>query len=140
MSEKIKNYAKKHKKELKTAAIVLTLGIIYYIIIQLTEFRLICIFRKITGLACPGCGITHQINHLLHFRFKDAMSENLATTVLLPIYFAVYAVRFLFKPKCLQNNGRLFNTIVFITIAFLIIFGALRNIKGFEFLLPSYMR
>jgi Protein of unknown function (DUF2752) len=35
-----------------------------------------CVFRMVTGLLCPGCGITRALHHLLHGRFEQAMQLN----------------------------------------------------------------
>lgn len=140
MLQKIKDTARRHRKGLTVAAVILSIGLIYFIIIQFTSFRIPCLFRKITGFACPGCGITALIDKLAHFELKAAVSENYAVSLLVPIYLIIYAVRIIFKPRCLQNNGKLFNAFVWLTLILLILFGIIRNISGFEFLLPSYMR
>ncbi len=35
-----------------------------------------CIHRKITGIGCPLCGMTHAVNELMHFRFSKAFQYN----------------------------------------------------------------
>jgi len=37
-----------------------------------------CIHRRITGIGCPLCGMTHAVNELLHFRFWKAFQYNQA--------------------------------------------------------------
>jgi hypothetical protein len=36
----------------------------------------LCFFRKITGLPCPSCGITHSIVALMHGNLLDAIKAN----------------------------------------------------------------
>jgi hypothetical protein len=36
----------------------------------------VCLFRLISGLPCPGCGITHSIISLMHFDFAAAWHNN----------------------------------------------------------------
>ena len=44
-------------------------GLFYgYVLIPL-GFRVPCLFRRVTGLRCPGCGITDLCLGLLHGRF-----------------------------------------------------------------------
>ena len=44
-----------------------------------------CIFRKVTGLDCPGCGMTRGTYALLHGRVGDAFRFNPVGMVLLPL-------------------------------------------------------
>ena len=44
-----------------------------------------CYFRKITGLECPGCGMTRGTYALLHGRFLDAFLFNPVGMILLPL-------------------------------------------------------
>ena len=41
----------------------------------------VCLFRMISGLPCPGCGITHSIVALFHFDFQAAWKANPAGLV-----------------------------------------------------------
>ena len=44
-----------------------------------------CMFRKVTGLDCPGCGMTRGTYALLHGRVGDAFRFNPVGMVLLPL-------------------------------------------------------
>lgn len=44
-----------------------------------------CIFRKMTGLDCPGCGTTRALYHLLHGHVWTAFRFNPLMFVLLPL-------------------------------------------------------
>ncbi len=46
-----------------------------------------CFFRKMTGLQCPGCGMTRGTYALLHGHFKDAFLFNPVGMILLPLAF-----------------------------------------------------
>jgi hypothetical protein len=35
-----------------------------------------CFFRKTTGIACPGCGLSHSFCAISHGRFPDAWAYN----------------------------------------------------------------
>ncbi len=35
-----------------------------------------CVFRSLTGLDCPGCGITRAMHQLLHGNFEEAFRLN----------------------------------------------------------------
>ncbi|MEN3041421.1 MAG: DUF2752 domain-containing protein [Bacteroidia bacterium] len=38
--------------------------------------RSICIFKNLTGMDCPGCGLTRATQHLLHWDWQKAMQYN----------------------------------------------------------------
>jgi hypothetical protein len=42
-----------------------------------------CAFHQLTGLWCPGCGLTRGTHHLLHGDLIAALSSNLFTPVVL---------------------------------------------------------
>ncbi|HEX7151127.1 MAG TPA: DUF2752 domain-containing protein [Thermoanaerobaculia bacterium] len=44
-----------------------------------------CLFRKLTGLDCPGCGMTRGLYHLLHGHVWTAFRFNPLMFVLLPL-------------------------------------------------------
>lgn len=36
----------------------------------------LCLFRNLTGIPCPGCGMGRGIDHLLHLQFGEAIFMN----------------------------------------------------------------
>lgn len=44
-----------------------------------------CIFRKLTGIECPGCGMTRAAHALLNGRISEAFSFNPVGIILLPL-------------------------------------------------------
>lgn len=128
----------RHRKQLKTVGILGIVGLGYYFLTQLTPFRIPCLFQKITGLACPGCGVTHFCIRVLHMDFWGAARENLALTVLLPIWIAAAFIRTVWRPKWLQKNSCGEQILLWGSVALLLVFGIVRNLPGMEFLLPSY--
>lgn len=50
-----------------------------------------CMWRMATGTACPGCGITRALHHLLHGRIATAFSFNAVGLVVLLATAAVLA-------------------------------------------------
>ena len=55
---------------------VLIIGGLYYIWILFTDIKIPCIFKEITGLKCPGCGITSMLLNVLQFDFEAAFRAN----------------------------------------------------------------
>ncbi len=44
-----------------------------------------CVFHRLTGLNCPGCGMTRAAHATLHGRFAEAFRFNPVGMVLLPV-------------------------------------------------------
>ena len=76
--QNLRAFFRTYRKQLQTAGVFLLLGLAYFLLTQLTPLRIPCIFQKITGFACPGCGMTHLCMQLLRLDFAGAAGENLA--------------------------------------------------------------
>ncbi len=88
-----------------------------------------CVFRMITGLKCPGCGISHMCLDLLRFRFRSAFFDHPVLFVLLPVMGVIALKKFYEYVK--TGNKRLSsieNKIMVASIVILILFGIIRNI------------
>lgn len=64
------------KKQVRTILVVLSLGVGYLIWLKLTDLAIPCMFRKVTGWLCPGCGITTLILALTRLDFRGAFRAN----------------------------------------------------------------
>lgn len=97
-----------------------------------------CIFHKITGLYCPGCGITRAFFALLELDITKAFHENALFTTCLPlviIYITNWIKIWLNKEK--KDASQIFpksiwNLLLILTITF----GIIRNINYFSWLQP----
>jgi len=47
-----------------------------------------CVFKQLSGLDCPGCGITRALHHLLHGRIEEAFYLNAFLFVLMGVALA----------------------------------------------------
>ncbi len=117
-------------------AIFLIAGIIYFIITQF-GIAIPCIFRRITGFLCPGCGISRMCISIIKLDFYSAFRYNQACFLIMPLLLSIFARRF----YCYVRYGEAVNekwmTVVSIIIlVILIAFGILRNIPYFDFFRP----
>lgn len=94
-----------------------------------------CIFYKITGLYCPGCGITRMCLSLLKGEIYQAFRFNPIIFIDVPLI-----VIFLIIEKCFKNNKnikKITNILFIILLIITIMFGILRNIPQLSFLAPT---
>lgn len=66
----------KVKKKISGVWFWLLLGVAYYIWVRVTGLAIPCVFRKLTGWLCPGCGITTMILCLARLDFSGAWKAN----------------------------------------------------------------
>ena len=74
----------KQRRLLKAGAVVLCVGFLYgYILIPL-GLRIPCPFRAITGLRCPGCGVTDMCLAVRHGCFLEVPNYNWGLALAIP--------------------------------------------------------
>lgn len=130
-------FYREHRELVHTGSVFLIAGTVYLILVLLTPIRIPCMLKLVTGLSCPGCGISRFFVELAHLRILSALRQNLAVAVLLPIWGVIGVIEFWFNPRALGKGSRLADVLTWGSVVVLVIFGILRNIPGFEFLLPT---
>lgn len=111
------------------AVLILAVGICYGVFVQRTGLAIPCLFHLMTGLRCPGCGVTRMCVALLHLDFKTAFYSNQALFLLLPvlgIVFFTYVADYVRNGK--WNMNRVQSGIIYVCIVIMVAFGVLRNI------------
>lgn len=86
------------KKLLKNLLIIVALGICYLCFFLKFGFGIPCIFKKVTGYKCPGCGMTRAIAQLWKGNVEQALYYNKLVLNVLPItclYLLYRAVRYI---------------------------------------------
>jgi hypothetical protein len=99
-----------------------------------TGFFPSCPFRFLTGLQCPGCGITRALHNLLHGHLTTAFTLNPLFVIALP--FLIFALlrytSFAFQKKAPRGNALPANVIYFIFVVVLS-FWIFRNTPFYPF-------
>jgi Protein of unknown function (DUF2752) len=99
-------------------------------------FYPVCMFHSLTGLNCPGCGMTRALYALLHGNLRLALKDN-ALFVLTLAALVVWGARLVFLKS--KNQPATFNVPSKFLWTFLvvsIVFAVVRNLPGFEWLSP----
>ena len=112
------------KRKVITPLLLLAAGAGYYQWISVTDIRIPCLFRKLSGFLCPGCGVTALCISLLRFDFKAAFYANpflLCTSPFL-LFELVLAIR-------RGNRTPVWNRIMLtVYLILLMLFGIMRNL------------
>jgi len=100
------------------------------------HFYPVCQFHRLTGLNCPGCGMTRALYALLHGHFADALRDN-ALLVLALAAAAFRSAWFGWNKLRQRPNGIFFPAkLLWPLLILAIIFTVLRNLPAFSFLSP----
>ena len=116
--------------------IIISFG--YYFLNLKFSFSIPCVFYKITGFYCPGCGITRMFFSILRFDFYQAFRFNPFVFILIItylLYFLIYIIVKLVKKKEIIICKKIY----YILVVLAVIFGILRNIDYFSFLAPTLL-
>lgn len=114
---------------LKNARSFLLAGFAYAVFVQVTQLSIPCVFHRLTGYLCPGCGITRLAMATLHGDFEAAKQANTFIWYLFP-FAAVYASYRLLK--YVRNNDTGFSVLEIVLLMIVMVmtlaWGVYRNI------------
>lgn len=126
----IKNYK---YKNIVINVIILSILVIFYILIYYFNINMECIFKKITGISCPACGLTRGFNELFHFNLLLATKCNILTIPLF-IFIVISVIWILFdilknKNSYTTNIINFFNKYYIYILVILIVTLIVNNIN-----------
>lgn len=113
----------------RIAALLLILGGAYAVFIRYTGIGLVCPFHLITGLKCPGCGVTHMCLALLQLDFAAAFTANPALLLISPVLMVIliqYCITYIRKGCWKMHPFQ--NVCLWICAAVLILYSVARNL------------
>lgn len=123
------------KKKILICFLLLTLLITYLHLGNKFHIYIDCPIKKLTGLYCPGCGITRMLFAILQLDFYQAFRYNPLLFICLPFFIFFIIESLILKKEPLYN--KIPTKIWIIIIIVFIIYGILRNIPFFDFLAPT---
>lgn len=126
---------KEIKKRVRRVALVAALfvctGLLYALGVSVFHGGIPCVFHDITGLRCPGCGMTHAMMALLRLDFESFIKANLfAPLIVIFLITAFISTSFKYIKTGIY---RLSAVNSFVEISFLVLFiawGISRNFLG----------
>lgn len=121
-------------KSAKYSLVILFIVYITHFII--TGHFIPCLIHKVTGLYCPGCGITRMLISLFRFDFYQAFRYNpllFIMLILTILYQIIKLITYKLSTKIIKLNTYVYISLLVLTIAF----GILRNIPYFSYLIPT---
>ncbi|MBX3290396.1 MAG: DUF2752 domain-containing protein [Acidobacteria bacterium] len=115
---------------------VMTFGawLVWFVDPVRASFLPVCPLYKMTGYACPGCGLTRGFHALFHGDIVGAMDFNLLIPLFVVIFGYLYISMFLVMvrgrafPKWTLSLGAVWGL-----LGVLLVFGILRNIPAYPF-------
>ena len=123
---------KKKKNSIILISIVAVIAVIGIILVknynpEEESFFIPCIFNKLTGLKCAGCGMTRAMHHLVNGRIGKAIWYNL---MIIPgsfvlLYSAYRYMRYIIKDEPMVNKTLDYTLKIFLVV--IIIFMISRN-------------
>lgn len=96
--------------------------------VQCTNISIPCVFYEVTGLKCPGCGITRMLVALAHGDIAAAFKHNaflFVTGPLLVAYLVWCEVKYVRYDHRRMGKWEIF---MWVELALTIAYGVLRNI------------
>ncbi len=121
-----------HNKKVLFFGLLLLALIAYFFVDKYTGLAIQCPIHFVTGLYCPGCGLTRMLFAIIKLDFYQAFRFNPLVFILLVIYIIYFIIKYIFKA-----NIKIPNRVSYSLIVVLIIYGIIRNIPLFSYLQPT---
>ena len=118
------------RRLLLQAGLILGIGLAYAVFAGLTGLSIPCPFHALTGLLCPGCGVTRMCLALLTLDLSAAWAANPVLLLLLPVLavlLARQAARYVKTGRSALSRGE--SALVWGMAAVLLLWGIARNLE-----------
>jgi len=96
-------------------------------------FYPMCLFKRMTGYDCPGCGGLRALHHLLHGDVRGAFQLNALVVIVLPLLAIGGFWMWRRSSHNQQASGRGASFWVWLVVGTVIVFGIVRNLPWWPF-------
>lgn len=110
---------------------ILGIGLLYGVFVKVTGMAIPCVFYRVTGWKCPGCGVTRMCVALLQFKWSEAWNYHPMLLIQLP-FLGLIALRNIvaYIKNGVCRVSRFETVVIYIGIVLLIGFTVFRNLVG----------
>lgn len=125
------------KKTGTIGAVILFFGVLYLLFVRFTGWGIPCVLRLVTGVYCPGCGITRMFVSLTRGDFPNAVRCNLLVMGLLPFLLFFGIRRWVLYVRNGEKGPDRAETVFLLSVFVLTVaFWILRNTEAFSWMRP----
>lgn len=119
------------KRSILMLLFILSSIIVYlYIIIPKFDMSIPCVWRSMTGLYCPGCGMTRFAYAILNLDIYQSLRYNIMPFVIIPLF----AIHWNLDSKGYEKQAK---ALMYTVLIIVILYGILRNTAEFKWLAPT---
>ena len=108
---------------------ILAVGVAYLVFVLCTGWGIPCVFSALTGLECPGCGVSRMLVSLVHLDLAAAFSHNPFLLITSPILLGLLALS---DAKYVRTGerrlGRTGSALLWGEVILALLYGVLRNL------------
>lgn len=118
---------------------MLAFALVYLLVFHLTGYGLVCPFRLIFSLECPGCGITHALVALLRLDLRAMLEANLLSPLIISyiLFFAIRSgITYLKTGRWYSSEKNGILDILFLVLV--LVYGVLRNTSALDGILAVW--
>lgn len=112
---------------------------LYYFLFLECGIVIPCMFHRITGFYCPGCGVTRMLSSFAKLEFYQAFRYNPLLFIASP-FVLLFLIDIVIKWLCQREDyfyKRIDNKGWIVLLIVVILYGILRNIPSFDYLIPT---
>lgn len=86
---------------------ILIILVLFLLMIELIPVT--CLFKQVTGISCPSCGMTRAFHSILHFDFMEAFKYNILS---IPLFIFIVCSTYILVYEIIVNKWNYIPTLV----------------------------